>query len=331
MKRVRRSSRASELSVAELDEETHRLQEFLEGPLVPDGEGKACELHTYHVRYDSRGGQVCLQVGSKTELVWDKDQSHEAALVVKRWYNSSKELRSTQLAIQSPYIKTALREVVGKYPGIDLESSGPIYMFEAPRFLFHYREELRLYAAAAKDETVERHVNLALKYMNQALRQEISTYSSMMENDAVAPGLEYSHLWMAFKPGSLLYHELMGNEEISRLIDMVLIKEEDHPDRWNILREEVGCAQATIGHCSLASSISRYDGYRPLSELECFPLQYHITCEQVKERVLSRGRKYVALCGVHYKLYEGPLVFNNFSNVLSSMVCLKSNLEQDTH
>jgi hypothetical protein len=196
-----------------------------------EGEGEACEIQMYQVRYDSRGERICLQTGSRSELEWEREPSHEAALVVTRFYSPLKELQSTRLAIQSPHIKKALRDVVGSYPGIDINSKGPIYLFDEPRCLFHYYDALETYAAA-KDKTVQRHVKLCLQYVAKNLREEIAAYNSMMKNEAVTPGLEYKNLWMAFKPGALIYGltNVGGKNIVARLRDIQKQKRKDLPD-----------------------------------------------------------------------------------------------------
>ena len=296
-------SESSDSSGEEVD--PLRVLEKVRG--AEDSEGQACEIHMYQVRYDSRGERVCLQTGSRTELVWEKEPSHEAALVVTRFYSPLKELQITRLAIQSPYIKTALRDVVGSYPGTDINSNGPIYLFDEPRCLFHYHDELEAYAIAAKEENARRHVNFCLQYMAKILRAEISAYDSMMKNEAVTPGLEHRHLWMAFKPGALLYQRYEGHDIISRLREIQRLKIKDLPDVWIVVAERIECSGDSFGFVANNVTIANYDGYKPLTELDIFPLKYHVEQERIKDNLITRGRIYVSLCGIHHKLYEGPM------------------------
>jgi hypothetical protein len=103
---------------------------------VESDTGEICEVHMYQVRYVSRGERILLQVGYSSELQWDNNPSREAALVVTKFYTVSKQLESTRLSIQSPYIEQGLRDVVGSYPGINFKTKGALNIFDEPRCLF---------------------------------------------------------------------------------------------------------------------------------------------------------------------------------------------------
>ena len=300
------------------------------------GEGEVCEIHTYQIRNDTRGEQVCLQVGSKTGLHWDKDPSYEAALVVHRWFSPLKVLEKTELLIQSPYIKKALRSVISSYPGVDLNSAGRIHIWGAPRCIFHYRDELQSYTAATDDELVRRHVELCLQHMAKTLRQEIAAYRNMMESDSMSPGLEFSHLWMAFMPGDLLYQKLDPWDFVGRLIEMNLVKAQDIspnrgiPERWAVRYEFLVDNGKTVGYVGCVRFIDHYEGYKPLVDLSIYPLRYHPMCEHIKEALILRGRKYLSLCGIQHKLYNGHMLSSEDRqcDLYSSVVCKIRRLER---
>ena len=293
------------------------------------GKGEACEIHTYQIRDDTRGEQICLRVGSKSELLWDTNPSYEAALVVRRWYDSFKRLQSTQLSIQSPYIKKALQSVINSYPGVDLMSGGSILVFGAPRCIFHYHNELQSYADASDDEKVQRHIRLCLRYMAKTLRQEISAYHNMMESDSMTPGLEFAHLWMAFKPGDLLYRVLDGQDFVGRMLNMKLIKAQNiapdqrTPEQWVIEYEYLIDNGEMIGFVTSRALLDQYEGYRPLTELTAYPLKYHLMHEQIRQTLVQRGRSYISLSGVQHKSYQGRMLFSDDrqSNLFTSVVC----------
>ncbi|KAF7554225.1 hypothetical protein G7Z17_g3076 [Cylindrodendrum hubeiense] len=48
-----------------------------------------------------------------------------------------------------------------------------------------------------------------------------------------------------------------------------------------------------------------FNGYKELTALNVFPLQYHDEQEEIRQELLSRGRKYISLQGVHYRKYTG--------------------------
>lgn len=55
--------------------------------------------------------------------------------------------------------------------------------------------------------------------------------------------------------------------------------------------------------------IDEFRGARRIDSLGIFPLAYHEDEEQVRERLIERGRKFGSLKGMHYKFYKGLAFF----------------------
>ncbi|KAF2813036.1 P-loop containing nucleoside triphosphate hydrolase protein [Mytilinidion resinicola] len=239
-------------------------------------------------------------------------------LTYEQRYNSRGELQ--QLEIQSPYIKAALREVVKSYPGVNINSNGPISIWKEPWYLFHYRHELSTYASKLRDKKARGHVVFLLEYAAKVLHRDIANYEAMMHGEA-APGLEFPALWMAFKPGTLIFTIIEGHDSIFRLNSISrehetigggeLLKE------WNVSAEHLISNGAELGYVRKDFRIPRYEGYKALTELKTFPLQYHPDCERVKRDLLARGKKYVSLQGIHHSMYEGPTHTSGFPSLTS--------------
>lgn len=284
---------------------------ILESSTESEGQGEACVLHTYDSRTDSRGESLLLRTGSKSEIQPEKERSHEAALILTRRFTASQKLQGTELEVKSRHIKAALRKVVRSYPGININGDGRVIIFNEPQCLFHYREELQAYAEASQNPQVKSHITFCLQYMARALRREIVAYDHFMKNETHAPGLEHENLWMAFKPGALIFREVPREQSIAleRLRAVSRVKGDNYPDYWRLDVERIECDGQNFRHAEFPLFISHYDGYKPFTELRCFPLQYHSEQERIKQELGIRGRKYVSLFGVHYCLYEGVAQF----------------------
>ncbi|KAK7413634.1 hypothetical protein QQX98_007497 [Neonectria punicea] len=209
-------------------------------PDMTDSEGEDCELHTYDRRFDARGENVMLRVGTTSEFEIPKIKSHRAALLLFRTYRPNKELQFTDLVVRSKHIKQALREVIKTYPGVNLSSFGDITIPAPPMCLFHYRTELEAYAAEAECPTVRKHVNLCLDYMTGALKLETALYNTAMDGPG-EPSIEHRHLWMAFKPGCLLYETIDDMDVVSRLREINSVKNSDTGDveQWELVSENI--------------------------------------------------------------------------------------------
>lgn len=174
-----------------------------------------CELRTFECRYNSRNEQVTLQVGESKQIK-PKAVTTTSVLTLTRFYDiDNKSLKNTKLEIHSPHVKAALRNVIPSYPGIDLKADK--ISMKSTRCLFHYRKELSEYGVKLADLTAQKHLLFTLQYMYNSLQKGITSYYHYMESGTSTPGLEYEDLWMAFRPGELLYTEENGIQIIRHL------------------------------------------------------------------------------------------------------------------
>ncbi|KAF4624987.1 hypothetical protein G7Y89_g13185 [Cudoniella acicularis] len=272
---------------------------------IHNNEGKKCEIHMYERRFNSRGEAILLQSGRRSDLGWIIESSIEAALVLTRYYSIRKELEITQLEIKSPYIRAALKDVVGSYPGVNITSNGPIFIIGDPMCLFHYREDLHIYASKVRDKKAKEHVTFLLQYMAKVLSREVISYDELMQNEDFPPGLEFQNLWMGFKPGALLYHKDGGIDSLCRLKDITKMKPYQLPEYWRLCTEMIANDGKDFKFTLKNLNISTYDGYRPFTQLEIFPLEYHQDHKEIRTTLLERGKKYITLLGIHHYMYDG--------------------------
>jgi hypothetical protein len=336
MRSIRRSSRTSTVAQTRKSEAAADGHGDAFAALDDDiyqNEGKKCEIHMYERRFNSRGEAILLQSGSRYAFGSVIDSSIEAALVLTRYYNIRKELETTHLEIRSPYIRAALKEVIRSYPGVNINAGGPILIPGDPMCLFHYRDELHSYAFRIRDKKAKEHVTFLLQYMTKVLHREITIYEELMQNEDVSPGLEFHNLWMAFKPGALLYQKDGDFDALCRLKEMTKMKPFQQPEYWKLHTEVVVYDGKDFRFVSFhVSRIAKYDGYKPLTELETYPFEYNQNKQSIRTSLLERGKKYITFLGVHHCMYEGPVELVGWSGPYSrggqySMVCSNEELK----
>lgn len=271
--------------------------------VLESGAGELCELHTYDSRKDSKGDRVLLRTGMMTEFTPFEDKSMEAAMTLTRYFTATKEIYAKTLTIRSPYIKRALKEVVKSYPGVNIGSTEQVYFMDKPKCLFHYRDELRQYAMASNEPQTKAHILLCLDYMARVLRDELLAYHGMMDIESGAPGLEFQNLWMVYKPGTLAYGKFDGIERVYKLVNASLEEEDNGEKYWNLVLEKIDCNGTDFGRVTLYFTVSEYEGHKAIKELKVFPLEFHEERQRIREELISRGRKFVSLFGVHYRMY----------------------------
>ncbi|KAF2125251.1 hypothetical protein P153DRAFT_110524 [Dothidotthia symphoricarpi CBS 119687] len=272
---------------------------------VDSNRGQLCELHNYDSRPNSKGEHVVLRTGSKFTIDEDGEKSPEAALVFTRYITKHGMMYYTTLRINSPLICKALREVIVSYPEIDIDTCSSTILFDKPKCLFHYRNELEQYAKASDEPSMKEHVAFCLKYMKKSLRKEISIFDGMMQGQVAQPGITYKELWMAFRPGALVYRKGQDSERIYKFVSMDEEKDDKEREFWHMNLEQLESNGRVFGRTEECVKIDHYEGFKPLKDLFIYPLEHVEELDAVKERLISRGKKYESLHGVHYRMYEG--------------------------
>ncbi|KAH7416737.1 P-loop containing nucleoside triphosphate hydrolase protein [Cadophora sp. MPI-SDFR-AT-0126] len=287
----------------------HNPHTFFSGSVDPDEtEGLTCEIKTYEARYNAQGERVSLQVGARREHGRLHDRDHDSALVLTRFYKTDKELDFTQLEVRSPHFKAALRAVIEDYPGVNIHS-GRIVIRDLPRPIFHYREEIQRYGSQLQDPIAKEHVAFGLRHMYKTLQNEVKSYYNLMQSLHVRlPGLEFLTLWMAFRPGCLIYQKEDNVEVVLRLKDMTRCpcpKPKCWDGHWTLTAERIDHNGTDFGHVEEKIAIRPYDGYRPLQVLNAFPLEYHPEKDRIIEALVARGKSFISLMGIHHRWYSG--------------------------
>lgn len=269
---------------------------------VEDTAGLSCEMKTYVARDWATGGiQTTLEGAIQRFGYKPKEKDHDSAFVLtKHYFRDNKVASHTQLEVRSPHVRAALRAVIKEYPGVTFDKAR-IIMRDETRCLFHYRNELREYGLRLDDGVAVQHLVFILNYMYKSLESEISSYYTFMESPSVAPGIDSKHLWMAFRPGDLIYTKMDGVDKIVRL------KSTSGGRGHSLLlqAEDIQYNGTDYGRCKVELYINGYMGYKPLEELRSCPLQYMQCKDAITASLITRGRKFLGLRGVHHRHYEG--------------------------
>lgn len=222
----------------------------------------------------------------------------ESALLFTKFYTKEHELERTELLIQSPYLVSALQEVITEYPGVDLQSRA-ILVNDLPECIFHYRAELQSYGGLLAGIAPRKHLALLFQHSFKMLKHHLDRYySSMIFSNS--PGLAFDDLWMAFRPGDLLCQKVGEKDRAMRLASM-----RKSTNQWLLTTLVASFDGSAFGYQPLFYNIQQYDGYMSLDQLPIFPLKYHSYSEELRFKLGQRGRTYVSLCGTHFKQYTG--------------------------
>src|SRR3569833_674700 len=66
----------------------------------------------------------------------------------------------------------------------------------------------------------------------------------------------------------------------------------------------------------MSEEIGDFSGARKITSLNCYPLKYHKNETQLRRDLIDRGKKFVALSGVHYKSHQGMAYYKKKKSVI---------------
>ncbi|KAF2459597.1 P-loop containing nucleoside triphosphate hydrolase protein [Lineolata rhizophorae] len=268
--------------------------------------GTRNECKTLDARYDKRGDLTVSESSKPFDLISNMDNKpttlfDEYCMVVTRKYSQDNKLESTTLKIQSPFIVTALRNIIKYSPDVPLDVSDVIDIGDPPAIIYHYRHELATYACqiAGADENslqTKLHINYLLAYLRVCMGDDMDQCEAHLAKGLI----KYDWLWMLYRPGTLVY---------SSGADQLYFFERSE-------YVECGGGHAFIVHCHVINYdgvsvgkevrkviFAQFSGPRELSWLDLLPLEYCDDVDGLKRRLTERGRVFLSLRGVHQRAH----------------------------
>ncbi|KAJ6261037.1 hypothetical protein Dda_3702 [Drechslerella dactyloides] len=255
-------------------------------------------------RYNWRGRQIIVDSGTvPTVEVNERDPNGAYVLVHCKYYNQLGFLSRQTLDIKSLMLKKVLKNIIGdSYPGISFTTKDVVLEYPL-RSLWHYRDEIRYLAKEDKKSEKGRHLKLLLDFLDAEFATLDKEYNNFMEQDMTT----FELMWTLFKPGELILTSFDGHP---RVFETKGYKEQQvcgsvcgviDGTYIDYNGDEFGWAQKyVINH--------EFEGPRKIVDLDAFPLKHHPREKEVRAELISRGRKFESLAGIHCMDYEGPTI-----------------------
>jgi hypothetical protein len=177
-----------------------------------------------------------------------------------------------------------------------------------PAFLA-YRDALTAKKGKREEETyVLASVNVLLEWLHTDYRTTISTIKNLLSHGEITWDLLHAILlprsifvarcavtgdFRAFKLNSVSRACLDGLSVYQLACESV-----DLIDKPMTNTVGVGRVQSII-------NIGRFKGTVKISSLDAYPIKYHPAEKELRKSLIERGRKWIALTGIHHKQYRG--------------------------
>ncbi|KAI0016754.1 ATPase [Xylariomycetidae sp. FL0641] len=235
----------------------------------------------------------------------ENEETQKYAVVVRnqKSKDSRKKLEAHSLVIQSPWLKTALGEILKDYPGVACELKR--LEFDAPfePFVHRWAEFVDFMKRPDLDAQTKEHLSI----LHGILKYEIGDSIAAFEDYVLNGVITFNHLWMIFPPACVVLSGASGSLSAYEVDET----EYKQTQCGNFLRVRSDCVDHNgkrFGRCCEKLDIPEFAGTKPITGLEAFPLAFHEDKESVRAMLVARGRVFEKLAGHHYKSYDGKAI-----------------------
>ncbi|KAF9693412.1 hypothetical protein EKO04_008637 [Ascochyta lentis] len=262
------------------------------------------------------------------EKTADQKDEFECVFTVRRRFNWEGKHSETLVDIKSKTLRGALQVVLKDCKSISLVEDIPEV---DPHTLFHHYDEIKKYVKSTLKPKLKR----TKKSKDQKkLRQEIAQCKLLLgyidedyaaTRKALKPLLKagtitYDLCWALFKPGTIAYTPTYGNKDDPRCFKVDQCFEYESwlsgAKSWIIDGRYLEYDGKVFGLGDHQAEIKAFKGHRKITSLVAYPLKYHKDPKGVRKQLIERGKKFVALQGMSYRLQKG-IAYMKVKNIIA--------------
>ncbi|KAK3943231.1 hypothetical protein QBC46DRAFT_361966 [Diplogelasinospora grovesii] len=273
-------------------------------------------IHNYKLQDTAEGA---------TDTQYDEFLFH-----VRRTFDWEGKYKATVVDIKSNSLRDSLQDVMGNIKGVSLVEETPKL---DPNLLFLYLDDLKKHLKELKNEkpskgdkherkkeqkrieTKRQHLKVLIKYIDRDYADVKKSLHPMLENGLIT----FDLLWALWKPNTLAFTTTYGSHDEPRIFKVEMAEK-----HYSIMKGECYYIEGKyfeydgkqFGYGSMSDEISDFRGARKITSLNCYPLQYHKNEGQLRKDLIARGKKFVALSGVHYKSHQGMAYYKKKKSVV---------------
>ncbi|KAF2998857.1 hypothetical protein E8E13_003643 [Curvularia kusanoi] len=262
------------------------------------------------------------------ESTADQKDEFECVFTVRRRFNWEGKLRDTMVDIKSKTLRGVLQVVLKDCKCVSLVEETPEI---DPHILYHYYDEITQYAKKTLKPKLKRAKRSKDK---KQLTQEIAQCKLLLgyvdedftaTRKALKPLLKagtitYELCWALFKPNTIVYTPTYGNKDDPRCFKVERCYEYES---W--LSGAKSCCidgkyleydGQTFGYGDHEAEIKAFKGHKKITSLVAYPLKYHKDPKGIRKLLIERGKKFIALQGMNYRLQKG-IAYQKIKNTIA--------------
>ncbi|KAF7358510.1 p-loop containing nucleoside triphosphate hydrolase protein [Mycena venus] len=295
------------------------LTPMAESPVAGNDVGTSLEIKRIaKIRLPDSGKWIVQNTGSNTTLgpagtTQDKyaEWAEYAFVVRQKVYHprqSDFPVITIALLIRSPLLRRDLRDVMKDADGISWNR--PILKLDPLpllNFLPCLNGLVRSLSDVPETEARREHLISLIGFLESEYAGTIQKVSGLVKYGEIAFGL----IWAIFTPGEVIAAscETTG-EPRAYLLRKIRNGEHRCGPCWDLTCDYIEAfnrpsSEQAFGLATHVIKIKCFEGVKQIAELEAYPIVFHSSTEQIREKLVQRGRAWVKLCGRHHRQYTG--------------------------
>lgn len=181
------------------------------------------------------------------------------------------------------------------------------------------------------DDLMIEHTEFLLNYLREEYRHVLEELDSLLSHNEIT----FDLLWALLTYRSLIYTPcpITGTPRAVRLISAEIAQRNDGPKFWSVKSEYVewnsvaqGAAAAAGEKFGIAAlmdlEIPYFKGTTKITSLPVYPMKFYPGVEELKTRLIERGKKWIKLEGVHHMYYDGTAFHYKEGKHIKMNVCI---------
>ncbi|KAJ4169824.1 hypothetical protein NW754_005971 [Fusarium falciforme] len=219
------------------------------------------------------------------------------ALIIRRQKhrddNGDLALALFSITVQSPLIKKQLSSVFDGYKGINTNLRKLDFKAPFHEFFYRWEEFVQAMPAEAEENEVSRsHYKLLFDTVSKEMTPHIEQVTDLVKNNVIS----FQYVWALFEPGIEVYTRVDGHDRILVLVHGEYQKT-DCGIIYNLSCRYVDTDGERFGYRNMDIVIQPFGNLRPILELDVVPSRLQPNIEAIRERLVERGQRFVALKG----------------------------------
>ncbi|KAG8802746.1 hypothetical protein FRC16_008769 [Serendipita sp. 398] len=248
-----------------------------------------------------------------------KDEYTDCCFLLKKHYGFKSPSNTIYIVIKSDILKDTLVAAIGDSCVISKYNSSPelnpTTLLDYYFILLSYLKSLDDSTPEGSDETAIVQLDVLLGFLRTEYREHFTKVAAILQNSEVS----FDILRAILIPRTEFYitDSRTGQPRVVVLKRAAL--QSDGRTSWYDLQCEYvetfgssdsdkgrkdGCERA-FGRASYNSTIQEFNGTVKINALSAYPLQYHPRKEDVKQMLITRGKKWADYNGMHHVAYTG--------------------------